>query len=273
MKRFYFMLAFASTLSCVSCTDSYDSFFSHENTEDLLIFEKKIASSYYSSTRSNPGELDYQLIGFTTITFSADEQEVVKKVSTEYSDSIDNMGNVYVAKDGSFVRIYYPLRNAIVKIKGKTIVADEDGRLTLPQDVNLKKTRVIGREKTERSTYTTFNVKIFPTSQYIDNNVLVFDLGERYRDCCNSDEPKHSKSASENENGQRVSCTVNHLPYYNCSYAYPSCVNTSSNCTTQTDRCMDYNGWYSDCSGSHHFFLGSDCFNAMAIGYCWNEIM
>ena len=177
MKRLFLLLVLASVLSFVSCTDSNISFCSHENTEDLVLFEKKIASSYYPSTRSNPDELDYQLIGFTTITFSADEQEVVKNVSTEYSDSLDNMGNVFVAKDGSFVRIYYPLRNAIVKIKGKTIVADENGRLPLPPDVNLRKTRIIGREKTERSSYTTFNVKIFPTSQYIDNNVLVFELG------------------------------------------------------------------------------------------------
>lgn len=187
MKRLFLLLVLASVLSFVSCTDSNISFCSHENTEDLVLFEKKIASSYYPSTRSNPDELDYQLIGFTTITFSADKQEVVKNVSTEYSDSLDNMGNVFVAKDGSFVRIYYPLRNAIVKIKGKTIVADENGRLPLPPDVNLRKTRIIGREKTERSSYTTFNVKIFPTSQYIDNNVLVFELGDNNRDFYNSD--------------------------------------------------------------------------------------
>lgn len=35
---------------------------------------------------------------------------------------------------------------------------------------------------------------------------------------------------------------------------------------------MDYNGFGSDCSGSHNYFLGSDYSKAMAAGHCWNEL-
>ena len=36
---------------------------------------------------------------------------------------------------------------------------------------------------------------------------------------------------------------------------------------------MDYNGFGTDCSGSHLYFIGSDCSVAMKNGHCWNELM
>lgn len=47
---------------------------------------------------------------------------------------------------------------------------------------------------------------------------------------------------------------------------------SSDRCVIKYDRCMDYNGFGSDCSGSHNYFLGSDCSKAMAAGHCWNEL-
>lgn len=70
--------------------------------------------------------------------------------------------------------------------------------------------------------------------------------------------------------GDAVPCTQNHGGM-NCTAAFPTV--STLRCTTKWDRCMDYNGYGTDCSGSHSYFTGSDCFWAMAQGECWNEIM
>lgn len=265
-------LLFVVLVMCVlcSCSNDQEPYFVHETNEFTMKFEEGLASR--CNNFRNPDS--YQLIGFTTVTFTKEEQAVTRGLFAEYEDSIKAAGGFFVAEDGSYARVYYPMRNAIVKIGKRIIVANDNGELSLPSGVDCKELVVVGRAQTDRSIYTTFNIKIIPSLLYSDNNTLIFDLGERPRACCLMDGAKTVKSASEDINGNNVRCVENHKPFHNCSEAYPSCVNQESDCERRTDICMDYNGWGSDCQpNSRRYFLGSDCSRALMQGHCWNEVM
>lgn len=105
----------------------------------------------------------------------------------------------------------------------------------------------------------------------INDNTCIFDLSilsSMNKSCCSKTKTSRFKVASE-DTGGTVSCLQNHGGI-NCTSAFGV---SSGNCVTKYDRCMDFNGWNTDCSGSHTYFLGSDCSRAMALGHCWNEVM
>lgn len=271
-KTFKKISGFTLLLITVSCSNS-DFLIDYYNQDPSIIdFEEKMISNNIDGELLKTSET-HLLVGFTTIRFTEEEQLTTRRLFAEYEDSISKSKGIFVSEDGSYARIYYPMRNAIIKYEGKFYVANDEGVITLPSNYDLNKILVFGRAQTTHSIYTTFNIKIMPYQKYEENNTLVFNLGEKYRTCNKKGITKKAKIISESVSGNQVSCVENHKPYYNCSYAYPSCVNTNSDCVTKSDRCMDYNGWGSDCSGSKAYFLGSDCSRALLRGYCWNEIM
>ena len=76
-----------------------------------------------------------KLIGFKTF-YVSDENERIK--IKELTPIIkEKASNYYIAEDGSFFRVYFPLHTAIVKCNGKIYYADEKGVVKTDDVINL----------------------------------------------------------------------------------------------------------------------------------------
>lgn len=88
-----------------------------ENSNDSLEVEINLAKSL------SVNKQDLKLIGFKTF-YVSDENERIK--IKELTPIIkEKASNYYIAEDGSFFRVYFPLHTAIVKCNGKIYYADE----------------------------------------------------------------------------------------------------------------------------------------------------
>lgn len=161
------------------------------------------------------------------------------------------------------------MSNAIVRYNGEKYVADSNGVIS-SSIFEFDKVSVVGREKTDKTIYTKFGRAYRPKNTFNQERVLVFDLGPRPLDCSKEEHDPERLANGEGGGGGGVSCTQNHGSYPNCTIAY---MIAQPRCVTSYDRCMDYNGFGTDCSGSKLYFLGSDCSVALSMGYCWNEVM
>lgn len=242
--------------------------------QQLSSVEKQKISNFESSylkkncqVQMRSGVKPIKLVGYVTVAFHGEDSVFVNKLWAYYKKDIDKCGS-FLVLDGK-VRIYFPLREAIVKTNNATIISDSLGNLISPVSVQLSKLAVAGRQSTPKCIFTKFKCSLSPEKVYSDNNALVFDLGEKKMCCGMPSRVKRMKTRADGDAGSEgVSCVQNHGS--NCTVAFGI---SSSNCVIQYDRCMDYNGFGSDCSGSHTYFVGSDCSKAMAMGHCWNEVM
>ena len=205
------------------------------------------------------------LVGFKTVAYHGSDSIFVNKLWKAHEKEIAEHGS-FLTLDGQG-RIYFPLSDAIVRINGIKYTADSKGVVaTSVHDFN--RVSVIGRERTEKTIYTKFDREYRPREIFRQERVLFFDLGER--PLCHSDKHNLERLApGEGGTGGGVSCTQNHGSYSNCTVAF---MIAQPRCVTNYDRCMDYNGFGTDCSGNKAFFFGSDCSVALAMGHCWNEL-
>ena len=94
-----------------------------ENSNDSLEVEINLAKSL------SVNKQDLKLIGFKTF-YVSDENERIK--IKELTPIIkEKASNYYIAEDGSFFRVYFPLHTAIVKCNDKIYYADEKGVMML----------------------------------------------------------------------------------------------------------------------------------------------
>ncbi len=205
-----------------------------------------------------------RLYGYQTISYHGEDSVFVNKLWKYYKDEIDKLGHFFVM-DGK-VRIYFPLKNAIVRCDGETLYCDSLGCLKANVS-DLLSIKIKGRQKTTNTLLTNFTSRIKPVKAIKESNMVIFNLGEKEFCCKQKQSIKRRKVSSESDNA--ISCVKNHNGV-NCTTAF-DCY--QGRCTVKYDRCMDYNGFGSDCSGSKLYFVGSDCSVAMANGHCWNEIM
>jgi hypothetical protein len=236
----------------------------------IVSFEKEFIKNKKETfsdnqTRSSSAH-EVLCIGYVTIAYHGNDSIFVNQLWSYYQDSIVSNGH-FLTLDGK-VRVYFPLRDAIITIGNNTYEADSCGRL-FHDDENIVNLKVVARKQTNKSIYTRFKKPYTPESIYTSQNAVVFNLGERNLCCKNINLHRLLKTRSET-NGGGVSCTKNHYPYPNCTVAF-GCA--QDRCVTQYNRCMDYNGFGTDCSGNTLYFVGSDCSVAMSRGHCWNEVM
>ncbi|MBQ9201770.1 MAG: hypothetical protein IJ154_05310 [Bacteroidales bacterium] len=268
MKQRFIKLVLAPLLLGVySCSSGfYDEVFSPSDSQK--VFEGRYVDTHYLKTKTSTseGEAIY-LIGYTSVKYFGEEADSVIKLWDEYRNEIEKAGCYYI--EGATARIYLPLKNAIVYINGKKYVGDNEGKVFLDEGKTVESIKLAGRAKTEKSVYTKFRSKIKPSSSIRERNAYFFNLGYRRMSCCHSERTSGKRSLSESSSGD-ISCVENHLPYRNCTEAFPQYA--QGRCETRYDRCMDYNGWGTDCSGSRLYFLNSDCGVAVYNGECWNEI-
>ncbi len=270
--------AMVSFFGCSSNNEALDAMPESEKTR-LKEFEEGFVADRAVNTRS-AGPDAIQLLGCTSVEYFGDDAAVTKGVWEEYAQEIADSGCTFASFDGTFLRVYYPLINAAVMYKNKTYVADRNGVVVIEGVKNLSDIKVVGRKASDTvvpSSSAFLNdgnimlaSKLSTKNIYNEQRTLVFDLGYREQDCCKTKQPSAVRTRNEYGGGGNVSCTQNHGHYDNCTVAFPSVA--TGRCVTKFDRCMDYNGYGTDCQGSKLYFTGSDCFWAISQGECWNEI-
>lgn len=206
------------------------------------------------------------LYGYRTIVYHGEDSVFVNKLWAYYKKNIDKLGH-FLVLDGK-VRVYFPLKEAIIQYGNKVLYSDSLGCINSSEAVNYDIVEVTGRLKTRKSLFTKFKRYLVPTSIYKNKRSIIFDLGEKCLCCAPMRNMKRVKTRAEAGMASGVSCLQNHGGK-NCTVAFGI---SSDRCVIKYDRCMDYNGFGSDCSGSHNYFVGSDCSKAMAAGHCWNEL-
>ena len=256
-------------------------------SSDFTAFEKEFAKSLSSDKDI------VRLIGFKTYTISSSEKEHFIEIVSQHGEELEHYNTIF-SNDFSFYRIYFALHTAIVEYDGKTYTADERGLVLIPDLKDISTIKVIGRKRSEFVHGTGSNIiekdRILLKNEFkqevrdgvklgysIDENTCVFDFhaliskNEMYESCCSTTATGTPRLKSHNEVGgvtlHGASCVQNHGGM-NCSDAFGL---WGANCVQKKNRCMDYNGWGTDCSGSG-YFLGSDCYKAMAHFHCWNEL-
>ena len=222
-------------------------------------------------------ENSIKLFGFQTIYIEKEGREALREFVEDHNNKIPD--HHYISKDYSYVRIYYPLSDAIIEIDGDEYLTNKLGIIKINNDTNLSTLKLIGRKKSENILGTKNNIikgnKIFFREQkketYCqDNQILIFDFG----DLC----------SCEHDNSDMMKTTMG-IPCYqnhgnkNCTTAFGIAEN-EGRCTFQEKICMDYNCPNTDCKKyrkthwkRYRNFVGSDCDYAMGQGDCWNELM
>lgn len=244
-------------------------YLSASEKEQVIEFESKYVSTCCNKTRSQSDGI--VLIGYKTVSYHGEDSVYVNKLWDYYRKQIDATGYT-LTLDGK-VRIYFRMKDAIILVDGKKYIADSTGVI---HNVDVNENSVleaVGSVKSNYSVQTTFAQSYKHEKLYIDQLSVIFDLGERKTCCAHCKMIKKTKSASDESSSTgeiNVSCIRNHPGFPNCTKAFNI---TTERCQFKSDRCMDYNGFGTDCSGSHLYFVGSDCSKAMALFHCWNELM
>lgn len=244
-------------------------------TSNDIAFSDEIRSfeeNYTKSMGSNSGN-SVLLFGYKTMNVTGKDKEVLEWQCRKYKKEIEEQKGIFVAPDYSFYRIYFPMSDAIVNFNETEMHANAKGIVALTKAVSSYKSShdsisIVGRVKTDGVSGCGSNLILkdkillkthLHPSHSTNNFSYVFDMGAI---CCGE-----SRSVARSQ----ASCTVNHLPYKNCSDAF---MIWGNNCVQRKDVCMDFNGYGSDCvKGPKTYFVGSDCQKAMLQGHCWNEIM
>ena len=266
------------TVLVCACTEDYSEEYYAEYVANTKIetnnkvkdFESEYIANHCLATRAGN---TIKLIGYKTVAYHGEDSIFVNKLWEHAKKEIEEHGS-FLTLDGQ-VRVYCPMREAIIKLNGKTYVADSLGQIYDFPIEYIGNIKVSGRDESGHSIYTKFETKLTPKKFYEEQNVLIFDLGikDKYRPSLKISNARirtRSESENDDDDDDKIACIKNHLPSRNCTEAFDC---SQGRCTTYYDRCMDYNGFFTDCSGSHWFFTGSDCSVAMALGECWNEIM
>lgn len=255
-----------------SCSNENDINPISNKKESITTFEKNYIRYLYPELNND----SIKLIGFKTVYFNKDEAQEIKNAQELYKKELSEINkSIYYAEDYSFMRVYFPMSDAIVNYNGKTHEASNRGSFITDALVNLKTTsriQVIGRKASEFVSETDFNSiegnqillaeKLEKAMKdYTNENTYVFNLGERSF--------THHSLENKTVTARSISCYQNH-GNLNCSTAF----SYNGKCDREFTNCMDYNGWPAKCFDKSKIgFVGSDCQRAMAAGKCWNEIM
>lgn len=267
MKRLLLLKSLLLLFLFVSCSkDGYSVFSKSFPRESVETFERGYLASNSIVTKSLNEERLIHLVGYALIKYNGKAAEQEMRVWEEHKSEIEEAGCYLIS--GSQARVYFPLSFANVEIDGDIYLADSLGYINVPVEHSIESIKVKGREKSYRCSQVMFAKSMSPVSSYEDMSAFVFYVGERPVSCHESHSKSLTKTRSEEGNGH-VACVDNHSPYRNCTEAFPEVA--TGRCIVMYDRCMDYNGFGTDCSGSGHF-LGSDCCLALAQGKCWEEV-
>lgn len=148
-------------------------------------FETEYVAARKIAYPNNETELKIMLVGYNTIVYHGEDSVRVGQIWNEHKEEIEHNGS-FLLLDGC-MRIYFPLRDAIVSYDGKTFVADSCGFLTDSLITDIENISVIGREATEKSVKTNFREKYTPVNIIKADNALIFDMGDKNMEDCGNE--------------------------------------------------------------------------------------
>ncbi|GBB91473.1 hypothetical protein RclHR1_01880004 [Rhizophagus clarus] len=245
---FYWIL-YLGTSALIWTTAQARSRLSHNIVKrELDNFER----DYINSLRFKLHNETVKLIGYMKVKIPLEEvDDFEDHYFTNYAEFQKLNFNFY-DQASMELRIYFQVAGALIEHKGSIIEANEHGEFEI-KDVD-GDCAVLGRKQTNHIHGIKRNIikdgviyladRAYPTHKI--GNVFVYNFGYKRRD----------KSCLENHGG------------VNCSDKYNI---HQGRCPENHKRCMDYNGYGTDCSGSKIYFTGSDCSISMSMGHCWSE--
>ena len=224
---------------------------------------------------------DVKLIGFKTIYIDDESVSDFNHFFFDHRETYDTIKGFHYDPEKAEMRIYFPVNGAIIKSGIAQYETSAIGDVQLGSNADIASFKVIGRKRTDRvvgvraniiRNDTIFLAQSVGVDHLIDNNVLVFDFGEKMLHNHHGMIWKDGKAVSP----RAIPCYQNHGGMI-CTYVTGI---HNLNCPILSNTvCMDYNGHVTDCvnysSGWKRFrnFAGSDCQIATSRGYCWNEYM
>jgi hypothetical protein len=216
-----------------------------------------------------------KLIGYKKILVPVEELENFNEHYLQTHAEWKKLKNAHYDPYSGTLRVYFPVEGGLVEHGGRIIEATELGELDVESEVD-GDCSVLGRKQTDNVTGVVGNIikdgiiylaeKNRPHHRF--DNVYVYDFGEKVI----LDHHDHSHHSARDSGHGEKSCMNNH--------GGPNCSNKfnihNGRCPRRSDVCVDYNGYWTNCQkGGSRWknFPGSDCFTALALGHCWNEVM
>lgn len=245
-----------------------------------------------------------KLIGYQTIKIPAESLVSFEEYYYTNADVLQEAFPSHFYDDyASELRVYFPVASALLDHDGYMVEANYMGEFA--HEALNGDYAIVGRKQTPQVHGVAGNI-IEDGTIYLSKrnrpirqigNTHVYDFGPRSMDHhhhgptrvkrqtaqatpgTGGDTNPGNDGQGENPDAPNNGCAANHGGI-NCSKAYGINYDASSgtysgSCGEKFDgtTCMDFNGPFSDCDRAHRtwYFIGSDCFQAVAMGNCWNE--
>lgn len=230
-----------------------------------------------------------KLVGFKRIIMPEDQLDDLHDHATRSLVEWDQFPSAYYEPYERAVRLYFPVKNALVYHGDDLVEASHLGEYPAHDRLH-GDCRVVGRYQTDQVHGTAGNrveggvvylgEPEAPVRAYGDpGNVLMYDFGWREGPHAHGHGkrqgvrpgPVVEAGAAAGEAGHDGgSCLENHGGK-TCSEVYNI---NQGRCERDYSGCIDYNGWWPNCEGKGGWkaFFMSDCFVSVTRGNCWNEV-
>jgi len=234
--------------------------------------------AHFGATRYWPDDTRVRLIGYRTVRIEPEARPEFNDFFWAHFDVFRALPQHHYDPETGDLRVYFPVRGAVVSTGDQRLEASEHGGLSLTSEGDLNSLQVFGRRQTTRVTGGPSTIEDgvillrapVPVEHLAGDDLPVFDFGERQI----GGHHDHGHHDHGQVSGGKVSCHPNHGGM-NCSTAFGI---DQGRCPFNPDVCMDYNGLWTDCKNydqgwkRYRNFIGSDCAIALSMGHCWNEI-
>jgi hypothetical protein len=222
-----------------------------------------------------------KLVGYMKIRMSGGHLTDLEQEIKARPDEWAAFTSAFFDEHEKVLRVYFPVEGALVYHDGALVEASHMGEYPHHEMIS-GDCSVVGRPKTEHVHGVDTNhvedgiiylaEPAVPVRTYGEKaNVFMYDFGWRLGHEHDHDHGHgHDHLLLGKREGSGGSCKQNHGGRV-CSQVYNI---NNGRCARDYSKCIDYNGWpITECkSKSKKGFIGSDCFDAVADGHCWNEV-
>jgi hypothetical protein len=225
-----------------------------------------------------------KLVGFKKITMNPGQLADLERHIAERPGEWAEFTSAYYDQHARELRVYFPVEGALLHHEGELVEATHMGEFPNHHQIG-GDCAVVGRYKTEQVHGIPANriengivylaEPAAPVRTYGDHgNVYMYDFGWREGPHAHDhghDDGHHPHTKRGDDEHGGGSCKQNHGGKV-CSQAYNI---NNGRCPRDYKDCIDYNGWPRKNCNNHSdktAFIGSDCFDSVARGHCWNEI-
>jgi len=221
-----------------------------------------------------------KLVGYMKIRMNEAQLRELEHGIKHKTDEWKGFGSAFYDQHERHLRVYFPVEGALLQHDGELVEATHMGEFPHHDMIN-GDCSVVGRYKTEQVHGINSNriedgiIYLADPAERVrtygpKDNVYVYDFGWRADHDHDHDHEHGHEGHSRRDEGEGGSCKQNHGGRV-CSLVYNI---NNGRCKRDYSKCIDYNGWpIKKCDNkSKKGFVGSDCFDAVARGHCWNEV-